>query len=81
MPYTHYYRAEHELDDGRLFSLQYACTVYPQTYWEPEDVDMGDPIFFIDGDRISEKDLPAEMTEQLIDRLIDRATCIEPEMD
>lgn len=76
MPTTTCYQADLELEDGRLFSLQFYCKVWPATRWEPEDVDCGDYTYYLDGEEIAGSALPAEITESILDSMETRAIAI-----
>lgn len=55
---------EFEMTDGRTLSCEYGLSVTPGNYTGlpencyPDECDVGDPTYYIDGDEIEYKDLP-----------------------
>ncbi|HWV46435.1 MAG TPA: hypothetical protein VN039_10535 [Nitrospira sp.] len=47
-----------EMSNGSILKCEYGYTSSPATFWEPEDVNVGDPTYYIDDDEISYDDLP-----------------------
>lgn len=70
------YSNYHELSDGRTLTIRYGSI-----YYGPSDPDneTSDIRFTLDGDEIHQQDLPEEMTDALIQELIDDAKEVNDE--
>ena len=72
---VHYlkYKAWHELSDGRVLRVEYDSAYTPATFYDPAESDDGEPRYYIDGGEVDRDDLPEEVTEALIDHMLENA--------
>lgn len=67
-----------EMMDGRILSCEYVLSVAPGRYWgawedsEPDEVESGEPTYFIDGVEVSAAQMPKGLTV-IADKLYDAA--------
>ncbi len=79
--YISRYEARRELEDGRLLRMEYSTSELPGTWNDPPESDMGEPEYWIDNVKVHEEDLPKEITQVVIDEMIENAKDISNSHD
>ncbi len=67
------YKASVELSTGDMFELRWCESELPQTFDDPAETEEYDVRYYLNGKKIEESELPDEVTEDVLDRLRERA--------
>lgn len=67
------YRGFHLLEDDRELVITFVNLSYPGSFNDPPDSENGEYTYKIDGKEVERDELPAEVTDELIERIANDA--------
>lgn len=79
--YYRYYTNGTEPSDGSWFSIKFTTLTHPCAYGSHPDDDTSEVVFYINDESVVREELPSEITDEVIAKLVDAANEYSPEYD